>query len=161
MTLLNVRFDSASVMVYGGWVIVQVKMLSLYHKNIDWRQKFRPFTEFYASDLPWYKALEAQLDLWEACWLNDNISSKLKSNDFKSFSNIKVCLIILGTLSVTKCTCEWSFYSVRRFKTHTHSTTISERLNGIALIHVHQEIVPDTEKIIDAFAVRNRRLNFI
>ena len=35
LTQLNVRFDSASVMVYGGLVIVPVKMLSLFHKNID------------------------------------------------------------------------------------------------------------------------------
>ena len=69
LTQLNVRFDSASVMVYGGLVIVPVKMLSLYHKNIDSRQKFRPFAEFYKSDLPCYKALEAELDLWEAYWL--------------------------------------------------------------------------------------------
>ena len=66
LTQLDVRFDSASVMVYGGLVIVPVKMLSLYHKNIDWRQKFRPFGEFYRSDLPCYKALEAEFDLWEA-----------------------------------------------------------------------------------------------
>ena len=26
---------------------------------------------------------------------------------------------------------------------------ISERLNGIALMHVHQQIVPDTEKAMD------------
>ena len=148
-------------MVYGRWVIVSVKMLSLYRKNIAWRQKFRPFAEFYGSDLPWYKSLEAELDLWEACWLNDNISSKLKSNDFNSFSNIKVCMRILGTLPMTKCTCEWSFYSIRRLKTHTHSTTISERLNWIALINVHQKIVPNTEKVIAAFAMTNRRLNFI
>ena len=60
-------------MVYGGLVIVPVKMLSLYHKNIDWRQKFRPFAEFYKSDLPCYKASEAELDLWEAYWLYELI----------------------------------------------------------------------------------------
>ena len=38
---------------------------------------------------------------------------------------------------------------------------ISERLNGIALMHVHQEIVLDIEKVIDLFAVTNARLNFI
>ena len=167
LTQLNVRFDSASVMVYGGLVIVPVKMLSLYHKNIDWRQKFRPFAEFYRSDRPCYKALEAELDLWEAYTLNDtschpdNISSTLKSIDFKSFSNIKVCLRILGTLPVITCTCERLFSSMRRLKTYTRSTMISERLNGIALMHVHQEIVPDIEKLIDLFAVTNRRLNFI
>ena len=167
MTQLNVRFDSASVMVYGGLVIVPVKMLSLYHKNIDWRQKFRPFAEFYKSDLPCYKALEAELDLWEAYWLNDtschpdNISSTLKSIDFRSFSNIKVCLRILGTLPVTTCTCERSFSSMRRLKTYTRSTMISERLNEIAVMHVHQEIVPGIEKVTDLFAVTNRRLSFI
>ena len=154
-------------MVYVGLVIVPVKMLSLYHKNIDWRQKFRPFAEFYKSDLPCYKALDAELDFWEEYWLDDtschpdNISSTLKSIDFKSFSNIKVCLRILGTLPVTTCTCERSFFSMRRLKTYTRSTVISERLNGIALMHVHQKIVPDNKKVIDLFAVTNRRLNFI
>ena len=147
-------------MVYGGLVIVPVEMLSLYHKNIDWRQKFRPFAEFYRSDLPCYKA-------WEAYWLSDtschpdNISSTLKSIDFKSFSNNKVCPRILGTLLVTTCTCERSFSSMRRLKTYTRSAMISERLNGITLMHVHQEIVPDIKKVIDLFAVANRRLNFI
>ena len=32
-------------------------------------------------------------------------------------------------------------------KTYTHSTMISERLNGLALIHAYQEIVPDIEKV--------------
>ena len=127
-------------------------MLSLYHKNIGWRQKFRPFAEFYRSDrpcykplkeeldlCPCYKPLEEELDLCKAYWLNDtschpDISSTLKSTDFKSFSNIKVCLGILGTLPVTTCTCEWSFSSMRRLKTYTYSA-ISGRSNGIALMH--------------------------
>ena len=66
MTQLNVSFDSASVVVYGGLAIVPVKMLSLYHINIDWTHKFRPCAEFCSSDLPCYKALEAEFDLWEA-----------------------------------------------------------------------------------------------
>ena len=35
---------------------------------------------------------------------------------------------------------------------------VSERLIDIALMHVHQESVPDTEKIIDLFSTKNRRL---
>ena len=50
-------------------------------------------------------------------------------------------------------TCERSFSSVKRLKTYTHSTMISERLNEIALMHVHQEIEPDIEKVTDLFAV--------
>ena len=37
----------------------------------------------------------------------------------------------------------------------------SEWLNGIALMHVHQEIVPGIEKAIELFAVTNISLNFI
>ena len=91
----------------------------------------------------------------------DNISSTLKSIDFRSFSNIKVCLRILGTSPVTTCTSEQSFSSMKRLKTYIRSTMISERLNGIALMCVHQEIVPDIEKVIDLFEVTNRRLNLI
>ena len=90
MTQLNVRFDSASIMAYSGLVIVPVKMLSLYHEKTAWRQKFRPFAEFYKIDLPCYKALEVELDLWKVHGFNDtschpdNISATLKSIDFKS-----------------------------------------------------------------------------
>ena len=37
---------------------------------------------------------------------------------------------------------------------------VSERLNGIALMHVHQEIVLDIAKVIDVFSTKNRRLTF-
>ena len=50
---------------------------------------------------------------------------------------------------------------MRRLKTYTLSTVISEKLNGIAIMHVHQENVPDIEKVIDLIAVTNRRLTFI
>ena len=165
-TQLNERFDSASVMAYSGLVIIPSKMVSMVYKNIPWREKFRPFAKFHELDLPCYKALDAELDLWETYWLSntschpDNISSTLKSINFSSFSNIKICLRILGTLPVTTCTCERSFSSMRRLKNYTRSTMVSERLNGIALMHVHQEIVPDTEKVIELYAGQNRRLNF-
>ena len=165
-TQLNERFDSASVMAYSGLVIIPSKMISMVHKNVPWREKFRQFAKFHESDLPCYKALDAVLDLWETYWLSntschpDNISSTLKSINFSSFSNIKICLRILGTLPVTTCTCERSFSSMRRLKNYTRSTMVSESLNGIALMHVHQEIIPDTEKVIDLYACQNRRLNF-
>ena len=143
-------------------------MISMVHKNVPWREAFRQFVKFHESDLPCYKALDAVLDLWETYWLSnttchpDNISSTLKSINFSSFSNIKICLRILGTLPVTicTCTCERSFSPMRRLKNYTRSTMVSERLNGIALMHVHQKIIPDTEKVIDLYACQNRWLNF-
>ena len=37
---------------------------------------------------------------------------------------------------------------------------VAERLNGIALMHVHEEIVPDIEKVIDLFSTKHRGLSF-
>ena len=37
---------------------------------------------------------------------------------------------------------------------------VEERLNGLALMQIHQEIIPDIEKVIDKFAVGNTRLKF-
>ena len=115
LTQLNARSNIASAMVYGGLII--------------WKQKFIHFEEFYECYFSCYKALEAELDLWEAYSLNDischpvNISSTLKVIDFNSLSNIKACLRILETLPVA------IFSSMRRLKTYTRSTMISEILN--------------------------------
>ena len=76
----------------------------------------------------------------------DSISSTLKSINFKDISHIKVWLRILRMLPVT---CEQAFFFKRILKTYTCSTMISERLNGRALMHVHQVVVPDIEKVID------------
>ena len=35
---------------------------------------------------------------------------------------------------------------------------VSERLNGIAIMHVDQEIVPDIEKVIDLFSTKTEDL---
>ena len=79
---------------------------------------------------------------------------------FPGFENIKVALRILGTIPVTSCECERSFSALRRLKDYTRSTMLSDRLNGLALIYVHREIIPDVEKVIDRFALKNRRLEF-
>ena len=61
---------------------------------------------------------------------------------YAGFENIKVALRILATLPVTSCECERSFYALRRLKDYARSTMVSERLNGLALMYIHQEIVP-------------------
>ena len=79
----------------------------------------------------------------------DNISSTLKCIPFNGFNSIKVSLRILGTSLVTTCTCEQSFSALRYLKTYTRSTMVSERINGIVLMHVHEKIYPDLQKSID------------
>ena len=151
------RFDHASISFYSGLVIIPSKMVSLVYKNVNWKENFSLFADLFKDDFPCPKGLEAKLDLFDTYWLKskdclpDNISSKLKRILFNGFNNIKVSLRSLGTTS---------FSAMRRLKTFTRSTMVSERLNGIAFMHVHQEIVPDIGKVIDVFSTKNRRLSF-
>ena len=159
------RFEQGSISVYSGLLIIPSKMMSLVYKNVSWREKFSLFPDRFKYDFPCSKVLEAELDLWETYWqskdcLRDNTSSTLKHIPFNGFNNIKISSRILGTSPVTTCTCERSFFAVRRLNTHTRSTMVAERLNGIALMHVHEEIVPDIEKVIDLFSTKHRGLSF-
>ena len=102
-TEIERRFDHASVSVYSGLVIIQSKMVPLVYKNVNWREKFSLFANFFKDDFRCPKTLEVELDLWETYWLKskdclpDNISSTLKRIPFNGFNNINVSLIIFGT----------------------------------------------------------------
>lgn len=164
---LTARFDLDSVNVYKGLSIVPFKMLSLIARGIDWKDDFKHVSLFYHDDLPTPLALDAELSLWVTYWqtyngaIPSNIASTLKSVYFDGFENIKVILRILGTLPITSCECERSISSLRMLKDYKRSTMVDERLNGLALMKIHPEIVPDVQKVIDKFAVGNTRLKFV
>ena len=134
----------------------------------SWKKAFNPFFLFYESDLPNPKAMEAEMDLWEKFWLSsnqaipNNVKSALKSVPYPGFENIKECFKILGTLPVTSCECERSFSALRILKDYTRSTMGEERLNGLALMHIHHDTIPDVNKVIDKFSMSgNRRLELM
>jgi hypothetical protein len=71
-------------------------------------------------------------------------------------------LQILCTLPVSVATAESSFSTLRRLKTWTRTTMGEDRLNGLALMHVHRDIDICAEEIIDIFAkCRNTRIDFV
>ena len=163
---VNNRFSDDALVAYDGLVTIPDKMMSYVSKKIEWKIKFQSFVNFYSTDLPCAISLSAELDLWESYWaqekicLPENISSTLKSIPNNQFSNLRVFLCILRTLPLTSSACERSFSAMRRLKNYTRSTMSSERMNSLALLHIHQEIEPNVEKFIDLFALKNRRLNF-
>ena len=57
------RFDHASISVYSGLVIIPSKMVSLVHKNVNWKGNFSLFADLLKDDFPCPKALEEKLDL--------------------------------------------------------------------------------------------------
>ena len=133
-----------------------------------WKECFEPFLQFYQLDFKdTLKTVRAELNDWETFWrtykgqLPDNVSSTLKIIHYPCFKNLKIALRILGTLPVTSCECERSFSTLKRLKTYTRSSMGEERLNGLALMHVHHDIIPNVDDVINKFADSGkRRLEF-
>jgi hypothetical protein len=86
------------------------------------------FMEAYKDDMPNYRTIHAELDLWETSWKKgfekleyDNIAETLKNCDELAFPNIFVALKILAVVPVTTCECERSISALLRMKTWLRS----------------------------------------
>lgn len=78
------------------------------------------------------------------------------------YPNIKRLLLIFATIPVTTCTSERSFSSLKRIKTYLRSTMGENRLNGLALLNIHPEIIINTEEVVDIYANKHpRRLQLL
>lgn len=61
---LKTRFDLNSVNVYNRLSIVLAKMIFFMGKQVNWKEKFKLFADFYFDDFPHPLALDAELELW-------------------------------------------------------------------------------------------------
>ena len=114
-----------------------------------WKEAFKKFSDFNDEDFPNSLAPDGELELWQTYWVSNksscpnSVASTLKAisfdSSFDSFAKIKVALRILATLPVTSCECERSFSAMLRLKNYTRSTMVEERLNGLALMEIHQD----------------------
>ncbi|CAK9297327.1 unnamed protein product [Gordionus sp. m RMFG-2023] len=59
---------------------------------------------------------------------------------------------------ITTCTNERTFSNLRRLKTYLQSNTSESRLNGLALLNIHRDLVPTTNEILDTLATFPRKL---
>ena len=73
------------------------------------------------------------------------------------FPNITKMLKIMCTLLVTTCECERSFSALKRLKTYIRSSMGEERLNGLALLHIHYSTNIDIEEVFNMFARKHPR----
>ena len=85
------------------------------------------------------------------------INDTLKQTDPLIFPNIFTMLKILAVLPITTCSCERSISLLHRMKTYLRSTMTQERLNGLALLHIHRNIELKVSDIIDLFAQKHQR----
>ena len=159
ITQISARFCDRNVAALDGFFGLPSEVVC--YK--DWRPKFRRYLSLYESDLPEPHYIECELDMWEETWERSkavppaNVRSLLPMIDKITFPNIFAAFQILGTLPVTSCSCERSISVLRRLKTYLRNTMKEDRLNALALLHVHRDIPIDIEEIIDIFARKHPR----
>ena len=74
-----------------------------------------------------------------------------------TFPAIYELLKVLATIPITICQCERCISRLRIIKMYARSTMTEERLNGLALFSIHQDIDLNMDDIINRFARKNER----
>ena len=127
------------------------------------------FVEAYREDMPNYHAVHAELGLWETSWrkgfeeiVHETVADTLRNCNELAFPNIFTALKIMAVLPVTTCECERTISALRRMTTWLRNTMTNERLNGLAQMHINDDIEVNVDEVIDTFARQNpTRMQFL
>jgi hypothetical protein len=166
LSQLRSRFLNHKTILQGFQCLIPNDPHSISKEQLN---DFANLVEFYSDDLDGnVDALVAELRLWyrrlsrtEEGSLPRNALDALRLCHSTVHPNIEKLLQILATLPVSTCTSERSFSTLRRLKTYLRNSTSETRLNGLALLHVHREMTPTTEEIINELLKKKRRLDFV
>ncbi|KAJ8896773.1 hypothetical protein PR048_002118 [Dryococelus australis] len=120
--------------------------------------------ESFKDDLPCFSALKGELRAWKQIWKSDP-SQKFPVSPAEGYKlasappNIRVLFQLLCILPVTTNTVERSFLTLRCLKTYLWSTMTKDWLNGLTLLHIHQDIVSamKPEEVFNIFARKHKR----
>ncbi|KAK5647948.1 hypothetical protein RI129_002840 [Pyrocoelia pectoralis] len=110
----------------------------------------------------------AELHLWKMRWKHskeleipsDGLNA-LKQSDKMMYPIIHEILKILCTLPVSVASAERSFSGLRSLKSWLRANMGEERLSGLALMHVHKDIVINEDNIIERFTKSGVRMEFV
>lgn len=109
--------------------------------------------------------IEGEFDVWKERWCNVPISDRpstaidsLQKCKETEFPCLRVILQIAATLPVTTASAERSFSTLKRLKTYLRTNMTQERLCGLALLHIHQDIPLTASEVIDRFANTTHRM---
>ena len=73
------------------------------------------------------------------------------------YPNIATILRLVLMLPVSAATVERAHSALKEIKTEKRSTTGSDRLSALILLHVHRDITLDLDHIIDSYARKHPR----
>ena len=99
------------------------------------------------------------LDIFQTSQFSNpiNVLNHLKDLDY--FPNARIAYRILLTIPVTVASAERSFSKLKLLKSYLRSTMSQERLSGLAMIAIENEILEsiNCEEVIKEFATKNAR----
>lgn len=103
-----------------------------------------------------FARLQAEMLHWQQKWNSQSFLPEegieiLKACDADVFPSINKILQVCLTLPVSNASAERSFSSLRRLKTWLRSTMTENRLNGLALLHIHKENSINPYEVLEKF----------
>jgi hypothetical protein len=109
--------------------------------------------KFYNDDLPYPQMFPTEYKMWIRKWKQQSngnpskvpnkladVFNVLQSCSSLQFPNIHILLQLALTLPITSCESERSFSQLKLIKTDKRSTMSENRLSGLALMKVHQNL---------------------
>ncbi|KAK2727278.1 hypothetical protein QYM36_007948 [Artemia franciscana] len=121
--------------------------------------------KLYASDITSSNsAVMAELELWRAKWLKvvpslfpKTAVQSLAECERGIFSNIQKLLSIFCVIPTSTACVERSFSSMKRIKMYLRSRMSEDRLNCLALLNVHRDVLVSVDEILEKFAISSAR----
>ncbi|XP_071149569.1 52 kDa repressor of the inhibitor of the protein kinase-like isoform X2 [Mytilus edulis] len=159
---INDRFSSLSKTAVMALVLIPEMTIQKQHAHVI-LENIKPFLDFYHSDLPSPFGISSEVDRWLHFWkhttdtLPKSAAETIKKCNKLDYPNIYAILKIVCTMSVTSCECERSNSELGLLKTFLRATMGQDRLNGLALMHVHYNLELELDVIVDMFARRHPR----
>jgi len=104
-----------------------------------------------------------ELKLWRKYCTNlksENVIETLLQCDDNVFPTVYKLLKYLITLPLTTASGERSFSTLKRIKTYLRNIMSENRLNGLALLNIHQEIKVTADNVLNILSSKARKLNF-
>lgn len=161
---IDTRFshDSSSVVCQAALLLPSAIVKS---EEVITKIDVADFVAMYSDDLPAPESLDTELHCWNTMWQQKsgeaaalNTPAKVvKSIDPDFFPNLDILFKIVCTLGVTSAECERSISRLRCLKTYLRSTMTEARLNGLALLYTHRDIMCCSNKVVENFAQRHPR----
>jgi hypothetical protein len=111
-------------------------------------------------------AAVSEIKIWQQKFIGTkdlpkNAIDALQKCNTSIFPSTFKLLQILTTLPVTTANIERSFSTLIRLKTYLRNTTCENRLNGLAMMNIHSDIMINPDDVLNKLATKTRKLRLM